>query len=78
MNIELANCEATLLAEIEMPESKRLDIAKTYTLALRSSERDRIDWGKVNRAIIAKWSMSGLNWIKNKAHSGKAFIRSKP
>lgn len=73
MHMELAACESTLLGEIAMPEMKRKSIAKTYCLALRSSERDRIDWGKVNRAIIARWSVAGLNWIKEQAHSGKCF-----
>jgi hypothetical protein len=73
MVIELAACERTLLQEIGMKEMKRLDVAKTYALALRSSERDRIDWAKVNRAIIDRWSVSALNWIKERAWSGKCF-----
>jgi len=70
---ELMTCERTLLDEIAEPSSVRLDIAKTYCLALRSSERDKVDWGKVNRAIIERWSISALYWIKKKAHSGKCF-----
>jgi hypothetical protein len=73
MRAELVGCEATLLAEIAEPQAKRLDIAKTYALALRSSERELIDWGKVNRAIIARWSTGALLWIKERAHSGKCF-----
>lgn len=68
MRIELANCEATLLDEIANPIFKRADVAVTYGLALRSSERDRIDWGKVNRAILARWSQHALMWIKDRAH----------
>jgi hypothetical protein len=70
---ELAACEATLLREIAAPECKRLSVAKTYALALRSSERDRVNWGKVNRAIIDRWSVSALDWIKTQAHTGKCF-----
>lgn len=70
---ELAGCESTLLQEIADEAFKRRDVAKTYHLALRSSERDRIDWKKVNRAIIERWSVSGLNWIKEQAWSGKCF-----
>lgn len=75
VRIEMADCEATLLAEIADPAFTRKDVAKTYALALRSSERERglIDWSKVNRAIIARWSPSALQWIKQKAWSGKAF-----
>lgn len=71
--MELAACEATLLREIADPAMKRLDVAKTYALALRSSERDRVDWRKVNEAICKRWSMSALTWIKEKAWSGKCW-----
>lgn len=43
---ELAGCEGVLLREIAMPEMKRADIAETYGMALRSRERDCVDWGK--------------------------------
>ena len=62
MRIELADPEGQLLEEIADPKMKRRDVAMTYRLALRS--RDRVDWGKVNRAIIERWSASGLGWIK--------------
>lgn len=67
MRMELANCEATLLEEIANPACKRDDIAATYRLALLSSERDRIDWGKVNRAIMERWSVAALTFIKERA-----------
>jgi len=44
-------------------------IAQTYALALRSSYPT--DWAKVNRMIIDRWSVSGLQRIKKWAHSGK-------
>jgi hypothetical protein len=71
IRFELADCTGTLLREIAEPSSKRRDIAKTYALALRSSEAT--DWKAVNAAIIARWSVSALNWIKEQAHSGKCF-----
>lgn len=67
---ELMNCEAILLQEIAEPRCKQKSIIMTYGLALRSSERDRINWRKVNEAIIARWSFSGLNRIKNAAWKG--------
>ena len=66
--IELADCERTLLREIAMKESHQRDIALTYALAMRSSECDRIDWRKVNLAIIKRWSRAGLERVKAMAH----------
>jgi hypothetical protein len=73
--IYLADCENVLLREIGMKECKRRDIAQTYRLAMMA-ERDNgeaIDWRKVNAAIITRWSISGLTWIKEQAWSGKCF-----
>jgi len=63
---QLAACTNTLLSEIAEPRLKRKDIAMTYMLAMRSSEPT--DWAKVNAAILDRWSMSGLIWIKTQAH----------
>ena len=71
MRLELCNCTRVLLDEIAMPEMKRKDVAKTYALAIRSSEA--VDWSRVNRAIIDRWSFHALNWIKEQAWSGKCF-----
>jgi len=67
MRIELVNCEATLLAEIADSRMKRNDIATSYAMALCSSERDSIDWSKVNHAIIDRWSIAALRYIKDRA-----------
>lgn len=71
LRIELCNCTQVLLDEIAMKDSRRIDIAQTYALALRSSTPT--DWKRVNEAIIARWSASALRWIKDRAWSGKAF-----
>ena len=71
--LELADCENHLLREIADKRMKRRDVAQSYALALRSSERDRMDWGKVNRAILERWSKATLLWIKTQAWSGKCF-----
>jgi hypothetical protein len=71
MIIELCNCTEVLLREIGMKEIKQKDIACTYSLALRSS--DPTDWKSVNEAIVKRWSMSGLNRIKDMAWSNKCF-----
>ena len=65
--LELVNCEATLLREIEDRRMKRADIALTYRLVLMSSDGKSVDWKKVNAAIVARWTFAGLHWIKCQA-----------
>lgn len=72
MKMELCCCESTLLDEIKDKRLKQINIAQTYSLALRSSEKD-INWKKINIAIIDRWSLSGLLRIKRLAWSGKCF-----
>ena len=67
MLMELMCCTDVLLGEIQNKELHQKDIAQTYRLALKSTEQT--DWGKVNRAIIQRWSVSGLARIKNMAWS---------
>lgn len=71
----LAACTQTLLDEIANPIFKRRDVAKTYALALRTHQagHEQVDWKRVNDAIIARWSVHALNWIKEQAWSGKCF-----
>ena len=71
--IELANCTQQLLEEIANPKMYRLDVARTYALAIKSTED--VDWYKANEAIVARWSPYALRWIKEKAWSGKCFPR---
>ena len=67
MRVELACCETTLLNEIGDPAMKRADVALTYAMALRSSEASNVDWAKVHKAIMERWSKSALTWIKERA-----------
>ena len=67
----MANCENTIMQEIENKQCGRLDIAKLYWLALRCN--DDIDWRRINSAILERWSYSALEWIKRQAWSGKCF-----
>jgi len=64
--IELLCCESTILNEIRHKECKRKHIALTYYFCMKSSED--IDWGVINRAIIERWSFSGLEYIKTEAY----------
>jgi hypothetical protein len=51
--------------------AKRKSVAMTYALALRS--REQTDWARVNQAIVDRWSLSALEWIKQQAWSGGCF-----
>ena len=64
MGSELCCCTDVLLEEITRPENTRDDVAATYTLAIQSSEPT--NWGKVNMAIIERWSLNALKYIKEK------------
>ena len=65
---ELSTPTATLLSEIADPAMTRDDVAKTYGLALDLVPATaHTDWSAVNRAIIARWSRSALEYIKGKA-----------
>ena len=66
--IELACCTSVLLREIADRQSTQKDIAKTYAMALRSSETT--DWAAVNYAILQRWKPSGLVRIKEWAWQG--------
>ncbi len=71
MTLELANCTTHILREITDLTMHRRDVAQSYALALRSSEVT--DWAQVNAAIVARWSLSALEYIKYLAWSGRCF-----
>lgn len=51
---------------------KRKDIAMTYRLVMEAERHGaKVDWLKVNTAIIERWSKSGLQYIKNLAWSDR-------
>lgn len=72
MVFQMQNCESVLLMECGILQIKRNDIAITYRLAMEAErdKRESIDWAKVNAAIIARWSKSGLQYIKKRAWDG--------
>jgi len=72
IRIELADPERQLLEEIADPKMTRRDVALTYGLAVRSG-LDRVDWAKVNAAIIERWSLPALKWIKAFAWDGRHY-----
>lgn len=66
---ELVDPENVILEEINNKELKQNDIAQTYFLIIRQGTK--VDWKKINQAIINRWSKSGLDKIKKLAWSGK-------
>jgi len=64
----LVCCTSTLLAEIGNGATQK-QLAATYALAMRSEAAgaDKTDWSCVNRAIVKRWSMSGLVRVKDMA-----------
>ncbi len=75
IKIELCCCTQTLLNAIKNKKYKKRNIAQIYALALQSSEET--GWPLINRAIMERWSVSGLESIKNMAWSGKCFEEQK-
>ena len=69
IRIELADAEAQLLEEIADRRMGRRQVALTYGLAWRG-DHSRVDWPKVNRAIVDRWSIAALKWIKDFAWKG--------
>jgi len=67
MQVNLMNCERILIEEIADRNMKRYDVALTYALAIMSDEAARVDWAKVNAAIMNRWSKHALVYIKERA-----------
>jgi len=68
----LDGCTETLLKEIANRWTTQPQLALTYALALKAATKgkERIDWKKINEAIIKKWSLSGLKRVKELAWIG--------
>ena len=66
-HFELAGCERLILQEIAEGQTQK-SVALTYAMAVRSRERTTIDWPKVNRAIMARWTgRTALERVKRMA-----------
>jgi hypothetical protein len=68
--LEIWCVESVIENEIKQGLNQK-QIAQTYALARRSSYPT--DWKRVNEMIIARWSLAGLDRIKELAFSGKCF-----
>ena len=69
--VELMYPEETTIDIIKAPESKREDIVVPYAFCIKQSccvgSKQDINFKKINKAIIEKWSINALNYIKEKA-----------
>lgn len=63
--------ESVIMYEVADKSMTQKDVAQSYSLAMDSGES--IDWAKVNAAIVTRWSVSGLNRVKNMAWSGRCW-----
>ena len=74
---ELMCCEKVILEEIQVHKFTQRQVAKTYHLAMRSEDAgvdNRIDWKRINEAIVRRWSVSGLERVKTMAWNGSCFL----
>ena len=74
--INLICCTQVIQNEIAQGLPQK-DIAVTYAMAIKSQAEgaDKPDWLAINRAILSRWKMSGLERIKKRAFdllAGKA------
>lgn len=56
-----------ILVAIQDKRNKQYDIAVMYIQLITSLPSNSKDWGVINRAIIERWSMSGLERVKTLA-----------
>lgn len=69
MQIYMMCCTRVLMQDIATKEITQKGVALSYAMAIRSytAKRDNPDWDMINKAIIARWSVSGLERIKRRA-----------
>ena len=67
MKVELMFCEETILQEIGTKEATRDDIALTYAFCRDAKESQNVNFRTINEAIVKRWSLSALEYIKGKA-----------
>ena len=65
MKVELMFCEEAILQEIDDKNFTRDSVAITYAFCIDSTENP--DFAKINRAIVKRWSLSVLAYIKKEA-----------
>ena len=66
LGMSAADVERELLLRAGATQYTRFMVAQTYATALVFGP-DAIDWHRINAAILARFSKSGLTWIKREA-----------
>jgi hypothetical protein len=69
MRFEMVDPQRVILMEIADKRMTRDDVAMTYAFAIRQHGRtsDEFDYARVNRAIVERWSMAALVYVKERA-----------
>ena len=67
-NAEITCIEFVIENELKQGHTQS-QIAETYRMAMCMG-RGKVDWTRTNKAIIDRWSMSGLMRVKKLAHKG--------
>lgn len=65
VRIQMVDPQGQLLREIADEQMTRKDVALTYAFAI--CQADVVDFHVVNQAIIDRWSMAALKYIKERA-----------
>lgn len=71
VRIEMVDPQGVILREIADRRLTRDDVAMTYAFCLRQSGPGwgdgSIDYATINKAIMERWSIAALRYIKEKA-----------
>lgn len=65
LRVDMVDPQGQLEREIADKRMTRDDVAATYAFALR--QQDEVDFPRVNRLIMERWSRSALEYVKGKA-----------
>ena len=65
--IHCTEIEGIILKEIQDKTLHQINISLTYRSAIGAHQMANIDWKKINKAIIKRWSKSGLLRVKKMA-----------
>lgn len=63
-HVRMVDPQGQLLSEVADERTTRDDVVLTYAFCLRQGD---VDWVMINRAVIERWSLSGLKYIKERA-----------
>jgi hypothetical protein len=67
IRVEMIDVQGQLEREIADQRLTREDVALTYAFAIRQWGPMDERYAVVNRAIMERWSLAGLKWIKTRA-----------